>query len=53
VKQYPNLIKTLSFLLKSYKLKNDRAGSIMENEQNGGIMLSISRGESRMSSSRI
>jgi hypothetical protein len=52
VKQYPNLIKTLSFLLKSYKLKNDRAGSIMENEQNGGIMLSIS-GESRMSSSRI
>ncbi|KAI5584543.1 hypothetical protein POPTR_006G100100v4 [Populus trichocarpa] len=36
VKQYPNLIKTLSFLLKSYKLKNDRAGSIMENEQNGG-----------------
>lgn len=53
VKQYPNLIKTLSFLLKSYKLKNDRTGSIMENEQNGGIMLSISRGESRMSSSRI
>ncbi|XP_073265846.1 uncharacterized protein [Populus alba] len=36
VKQYPNLIKTLSFLLKSYKLKNDRAGSIMENEQHGG-----------------
>ncbi|KAJ6699460.1 HEPATOCELLULAR CARCINOMA-ASSOCIATED ANTIGEN [Salix purpurea] len=36
VKQYPNLIKTLSVLLKSDKLKNDRAGSIMENEHNGG-----------------
>ncbi|RVX06050.1 hypothetical protein CK203_018780 [Vitis vinifera] len=32
VKQYPNLIKTLSFLLKFYKPKDDSAISIMENE---------------------
>uniref|UniRef100_A0A2N9I8A2 Uncharacterized protein n=1 Tax=Fagus sylvatica TaxID=28930 RepID=A0A2N9I8A2_FAGSY len=35
VKQYANLIKTLSFLLKSYKPKDNKAVPPMENEQNG------------------
>ncbi|XP_015868072.1 protein N-terminal and lysine N-methyltransferase EFM7 isoform X1 [Ziziphus jujuba] len=35
VKQYTNLIKTLSFLLKSYKPKDGRAVTLPKNEQNG------------------
>ncbi|KAJ4842350.1 hypothetical protein Tsubulata_036755 [Turnera subulata] len=37
VKQYPNLIKTISFLLKSYAPKNHRTGPTMEDQQNGGL----------------
>jgi hypothetical protein len=39
VKQYANLIKTLSFLLKSYKPKDNKAVPPMENEQNGGTVI--------------
>ncbi|KAK3226145.1 hypothetical protein Dsin_006007 [Dipteronia sinensis] len=38
VKQYPNLIKSLSFLLKSYKPKDNKAGPLMENEQSDGTL---------------
>ncbi|KDP24455.1 hypothetical protein JCGZ_25019 [Jatropha curcas] len=41
VKQYSNLIKTLSFLLNSYKPKNDTA--IIANEQSGGTCLGMPR----------
>ncbi|XP_031261961.1 protein N-terminal and lysine N-methyltransferase efm7-like isoform X2 [Pistacia vera] len=37
VKQYPNLIKSLSFLLKSYKPKTNKAYLLTENEQNDGL----------------
>lgn len=37
VKQYSNLIETLSFLLKSYKPRNDQV--VTANEQNGGSIL--------------
>lgn len=37
MKQYPNLIKTLSFLLKSYKSNDDKPVSKMKKEQNSGI----------------
>ncbi|XP_058214507.1 uncharacterized protein LOC131325989 [Rhododendron vialii] len=42
VKQYANLIKTLSFLLKSYKPKANEADSKMINEQNGDKWLGLS-----------
>ncbi|KAK1562508.1 hypothetical protein Q3G72_012983 [Acer saccharum] len=38
VKQYPNLIKSLSFLLKSYKPKDNKAGPLTENEQSDGTL---------------
>jgi len=41
VKQYANLIKTLSFLLKSFKPKANEADSKMINEQNGGKCLGL------------
>ncbi|MBA0857399.1 hypothetical protein Goshw_012023 [Gossypium schwendimanii] len=36
VKQYPNLIKSLSFLLKSYKSKDDKAIPSVGNDQSSG-----------------
>ncbi|KAG5550538.1 hypothetical protein RHGRI_015484 [Rhododendron griersonianum] len=41
VKQYANLIKTLSFLLKSYKPKANEADSKMISEQNGDKCLGL------------
>lgn len=41
MKQYANLIKTLSFLLKSYKPKANEADSKMINEQNGDKCLGL------------
>ncbi|KAF2306380.1 hypothetical protein GH714_017245 [Hevea brasiliensis] len=41
VKQYSNLIETLSFLLKSYKPKNDEV--VTANEQNGGTFMGLPR----------
>ncbi|KAE9447640.1 hypothetical protein C3L33_20471, partial [Rhododendron williamsianum] len=42
VKQYANLIKTLSFLLKSYKPKANEADSKMISEQNGVLGTALS-----------
>ncbi|KAK6943495.1 Lysine methyltransferase [Dillenia turbinata] len=36
VKQYPNLIKTLSFLLKSYRLKDKTTAPLTNNQEAGG-----------------
>ncbi|WCJ25118.1 S-adenosyl-L-methionine-dependent methyltransferases superfamily protein [Euphorbia peplus] len=41
VKQYPNLIKSLSFLLKSYKPKKDKI--VTASEENGGTCLELAR----------
>ncbi|KAL7265543.1 hypothetical protein ACSBR1_003342 [Camellia fascicularis] len=41
VKQYANLIKTLSFLLKSYKARLDELVSLRNNEQNGETCLGL------------
>ncbi|XP_050214231.1 uncharacterized protein LOC126665448 [Mercurialis annua] len=41
VKQYPNLIKTLSFLLKSYKPKSDKV--VKEIKQNEGTYIKLPR----------
>ncbi|PSS34665.1 Protein N-methyltransferase [Actinidia chinensis var. chinensis] len=41
VKQYANLIKTLSFLLKSYKPKVSKAFSAMNSEHNGDTCLAL------------
>ncbi|PON51161.1 Lysine methyltransferase [Parasponia andersonii] len=43
VKQYPNLIKTLSFLLKSYKSKDDSLVPQTTKEQNGGACTALPR----------
>ncbi|KAM1159764.1 hypothetical protein ACFX19_033464 [Malus domestica] len=43
VKQYPNLIKTLLFLLKSYKLKDGKAQPQAKDEQSGGDSFSFPR----------
>ena len=40
VKEYPNLIKTLSFLLKSYEPKVNAAVTQSDNKHNGGIFIS-------------
>ena len=39
VKQYANLIKTLSFLLKSYKPKDNKAVPPMDIESNGSTVI--------------
>ncbi|XVE62045.1 hypothetical protein DITRI_Ditri06bG0087400 [Diplodiscus trichospermus] len=41
VKQYPNLIKSLSYLLKSYKPKDDKAVPPMRNDQSGGMSMGL------------
>ncbi|KAK9289477.1 hypothetical protein L1049_007632 [Liquidambar formosana] len=41
VKEYANLIKSLCFLLKSYKPKENKAASLMENEQNCGTHMAL------------
>ncbi|KAK8685308.1 hypothetical protein V6N13_041312 [Hibiscus sabdariffa] len=38
VKQYPNLIKSLSFLLKSYKPKDDKAAPVGNDQSSGTCM---------------
>ncbi|CAN6581435.1 unnamed protein product [Malus baccata var. baccata] len=43
VKQYPNLIKTLLFLLKSYKPKDGKAQPQAKDEQSGGDSFSFPR----------
>ena len=42
VKQYANLIKTLSFLLKSYKPKENKEVPPMDIEPNGGTVITNS-----------
>ncbi|KAK6231227.1 hypothetical protein SCA6_001300 [Theobroma cacao] len=41
VKQYPNLIKSLSYLLKSYKPKEDKAVCPVGNDQNSGKRMGL------------
>ncbi|XVE97083.1 hypothetical protein REPUB_Repub02eG0280100 [Reevesia pubescens] len=41
VKQYPNLIKSLSYLLKSYKLKDDKAVPCVGNDQSSGTCMGL------------
>ncbi|KAJ4704445.1 Methyltransferase family protein [Melia azedarach] len=43
VKQYPNLIKSLSFLLKSYKPKANEVGTVTKKEQNDETMEGLPR----------
>ncbi|XWS67238.1 hypothetical protein CRYUN_Cryun05aG0270200 [Craigia yunnanensis] len=41
VKQYPNLIKSLAYLLKSYKPKDDKAVSPVGNDQSSGMCMGL------------
>ncbi|XP_022767719.1 protein N-terminal and lysine N-methyltransferase EFM7-like isoform X1 [Durio zibethinus] len=41
VKQYPSLIKSLSYLLKSYKPKDDKAVPLVGNNQSGGMSMGL------------